>query len=185
MTEGWQRLEPSTAQDHLSHRYATGVERSAWEAGRPLERIEAVGQLGRAVAGERDNRWWNNWELPVARKVDVAAGLSLLPAIRDDLDQAELRLMLAARARGATWLQVADILGLESRQAAEQRCRRLRERWPDVTVPGALQPGADRDGEVLVPPAGHQRIDLMDPVLIAQEDGGHPEMPVSPGLRSA
>lgn len=161
MNEGFRRLDPATAQGHLTHRYATGSERGAWESGRPMEPVDVLGQLCRAERGELDDRWHNGWQLPVARRVDVAAGLSLLSAIRDELDRQELLLILGARVRSASWQQVADVLGLESRQAAEQRCRRLRERWPDVAAPATLPLGADDAGDVLVPPPGHLRVDSL------------------------
>jgi hypothetical protein len=167
MTTGFQKLDSATAQDHLTHRYATGVDRDRWEGGLALAAAEALGELCRAEQGEPASG--TGQYLPAARRVDVAAGLSLLPAIRDQLDRQELLLILAARARGASWQQVADVLGLESRQAAEQRCRRLRERWPAEATTGELPSGADEDGDVLIPPQGHLRIDLMDADLLMQD----------------
>jgi hypothetical protein len=168
MTEGFQHIDAATARDHLTQRYATSVDRDRWEGGIPLAPAEALGELCRAERGE-PTTGYDPLTLPVPRRVDVAAGLSLLPAIRDELDRQELLLILGARARGAAWSAIAETLGLESRQAAEQRCRRLRERWPDVTATAELAPGANEDGDVLVPRPGHLRIDLMDPDLLRQE----------------
>ncbi|WP_216592374.1 hypothetical protein [Verrucosispora sioxanthis] len=50
--------------------------------------------------------------------LDQLAGV---PAARDRLDETELDLIDRARLAGATWAQVAEALGLASRQAAEQR----------------------------------------------------------------
>ncbi|MYW08549.1 hypothetical protein GT034_09350 [Streptomyces sp. SID2563] len=44
---------------------------------------------------------------------------------RTRLDNQELRLIRAARARGASWQKVADALGLGTRQSAETRALRL------------------------------------------------------------
>jgi len=56
---------------------------------------------------------------------DVRHALALLPGLRDGLDASERRLIEAARERGASWAQLAAPLGVRSRQAAEQRYRRL------------------------------------------------------------
>lgn len=165
MSDAFRHVPPAIAQDHLSHRYAVGLDRSSWEGGIPLEPVEALGQLCRAERGERDTRWGNAWELPVPRKVEVAAGLSLLAEIRADLERQELLLINGARSRGLTWEQIADVLGLDSRQAAEQRCRRLRERWPEDAPPRELPAEAAAEGEICIPPAGHLRAGVpADPV---------------------
>ncbi|MBQ1026482.1 hypothetical protein [Micromonospora sp. C95] len=54
--------------------------------------------------------------------LDQLAGI---PATRERLDDTELDLIDRARQAGATWTQVAEALGLGSRQAAEQRRQRL------------------------------------------------------------
>jgi hypothetical protein len=51
--------------------------------------------------------------------------LALVADLRDDLDAAERRLIGLARSQGASWQEIARILGLRSRQAAEQRWLRL------------------------------------------------------------
>jgi hypothetical protein len=51
--------------------------------------------------------------------------LRAIPAARARLDAAELELIDRARRGGATWADIADALGLTSRQAAEQRRLRL------------------------------------------------------------
>jgi hypothetical protein len=48
-----------------------------------------------------------------------------IAAARARLDDRELDLIDRARRQGATWAQIADALGLRSRQAAEQRRQRL------------------------------------------------------------
>ncbi|MFC4883729.1 hypothetical protein ACFPK5_00775 [Streptomyces beijiangensis] len=56
---------------------------------------------------------------------DVLAALSQVDEARQHLDNHELRLIKAARARGASWQKVADALGLGTRQSAETRFLRL------------------------------------------------------------
>jgi hypothetical protein len=56
---------------------------------------------------------------------DIVAGLLLLNLARRDLDSVELQLLTAARRRGLTWKTIAQTLGLESPQAAQQRNDRL------------------------------------------------------------
>lgn len=56
---------------------------------------------------------------------DVLAALSHVDDARTRLDNQELRLIKAARARGASWQKVADALGLGTRQSAETRALRL------------------------------------------------------------
>ena len=65
-------------------------------------------------------------DLPVER---VLAALVALCQLRADLDEAEPRLIAQARAAGASWAQLADALGLASRQAAERRF--LRRQRPE------------------------------------------------------
>ncbi|GIJ79574.1 hypothetical protein SAMN05443287_10491 [Micromonospora phaseoli] len=67
--------------------------------------------------------------------LDLLAGV---PVARDQLDDTELDLIDRARQAGATWAQVADALGLGSRQAAEQRSQRL------AAVRRARRSAADR-----------------------------------------
>jgi hypothetical protein len=144
-------LPEVTAQEHLTQRYARGVARSSWEAGIPLECADALGQVVRAERGEPDTRWGHSWDLPVPRKVEIAAGLSLIPGLRADLERAELLLINGARARGATWEQLAEVLGLDSRQAAEQRAIRLRGRYPDEPTPQERTGAAAEDGDIDIP----------------------------------
>ncbi|MDG4797518.1 hypothetical protein [Micromonospora sp. WMMD1082] len=69
---------------------------------------------------------------------DALDRLTAIPAARARLDDSELDLIDRARQAGATWTQVADALGLGSRQAAEQRRQRL------AAARGARRTDADR-----------------------------------------
>ncbi len=64
--------------------------------------------------------------------------LAGIPGARARLDAAELALIDGARREGSTWTDIAQALGLTSRQAAEQRRQRL--------ATAALQPAAGMDG---------------------------------------
>jgi hypothetical protein len=68
-----------------------------------------------------------NFSLTTARLRPVAdlSALRAIPAERARLDARELTLIDQARRAGATWVEVAEALGLGSRQAAEQRRLRL------------------------------------------------------------
>ena len=55
----------------------------------------------------------------------VAGHLAAIAAARADLDDRELETIDTARRSGVTWAEIAAALGLASRQAAEQRRRRL------------------------------------------------------------
>jgi hypothetical protein len=64
--------------------------------------------------------------------VDQLLGaLGRIDQLRAGLDRAERQLIGAARAQGASWRELAAALGLRSRQAAEQRWLRLRQRIVD------------------------------------------------------
>jgi hypothetical protein len=137
-TTGYSRRE--AARDHLTRRFAPELATKTHGAG-VLADLDALLRVHRAAQRPRA-------ELDVA---DVRAALALLPAGREVLEVLELRLLAAARQgavpgyRGAgpplpyrswlTWEEIADALGLESRQAAEQRYSRLRERYPGITLP--------------------------------------------------
>ncbi|MFD9033327.1 hypothetical protein ACFVZW_19565 [Streptomyces sp. NPDC059567] len=56
---------------------------------------------------------------------DALAALTQVAEARQRLDVMELRLITAARERGASWQKVADSLSLEQRQSAEGRALRL------------------------------------------------------------
>jgi hypothetical protein len=66
----------------------------------------------------------------------LLSALARTAEARSDLDTAERRLIGLAREHGATWQEIAAVLGLRSRQAAEQRWLRLS---------GTLSSAAGRD----------------------------------------
>lgn len=57
--------------------------------------------------------------------MDPLARLRALRARRARLDDEERRLIEAAQTAGASWQDIADALGIRSRQGAQQRYRRL------------------------------------------------------------
>ena len=56
---------------------------------------------------------------------ELVAALTLLPAARAEVDQAEAGLLFTARARGLSWPRISRALGLGSAQAAQQRFGRV------------------------------------------------------------
>jgi hypothetical protein len=57
---------------------------------------------------------------------DTVAALAALRRLRVRLDLLEPRLIAAARSQGASWAELAPVLGVASRQAAERRFLRMR-----------------------------------------------------------
>jgi hypothetical protein len=55
----------------------------------------------------------------------LLAALTLLPAARTEVEQAEAALLFTARAHGLSWAQISRALGLGSPQAAQQRFGRI------------------------------------------------------------
>ncbi len=56
---------------------------------------------------------------------EFLAALTLLPAARAEMDQAEAALLFTARAHGLSWPQISRAMGLGSAQAAQQRFGRV------------------------------------------------------------
>jgi hypothetical protein len=64
--------------------------------------------------------------------MNLRTALALMRPLRRQVDELEEALLRAARSAGLSWQQLAEVLDLDSRQAAEQRYRRLAERQMDV-----------------------------------------------------
>jgi hypothetical protein len=58
----------------------------------------------------------------------LLAALTLLPAARAEMDQAEAAVLWMARAGGLSWPQISRAMGLASAQAAQQRFARVASR---------------------------------------------------------
>ncbi|GIJ60925.1 type III effector protein [Virgisporangium aurantiacum] len=87
---------------------------------------------------------------PLARVLDAStdplAALAALRALRDHLDAREPELIAAARAAGVNWADLAPVLGVASRQAAERRYLRLRRpRTGEAGLTGDERVLAERD----------------------------------------
>jgi hypothetical protein len=76
---------------------------------------------------------------------DAVAALTLLRHLREELAEWEPRLIAAARAGGASWVQLAPALGVASRQAAERRYLRLRPDDSGSASTGEQRVRAERD----------------------------------------
>jgi hypothetical protein len=78
---------------------------------------------------------------------DLLAGLSALRRLRDEIAGWEPVLIGAARDRGASWAEIAPVVGVTSRQAAEKRYLRLNPHQsdqPDTTGDQRVQATRDR-----------------------------------------
>ena len=64
-------------------------------------------------------------QAPQPSRTDALAALAAIPTLRAELDAIERGLTDAARRSGSSWTDIAGVLGLRSRQAAEQRRLRL------------------------------------------------------------
>lgn len=120
----------AAARQHLSKRYAAGVDQVLWDAEkRPMPDPAAV----RAVitAGSR------------AEPLDIASALVLVQVIRQGVDVLEYELFEAVHAVGITDAAVAAVLGLSDEAAAQARRQWLsgRQAVPPAH-PGQLQSGA-------------------------------------------
>jgi 2-hydroxychromene-2-carboxylate isomerase len=105
----------AAARQHLSERYAAGVDRVLWDAEkRPMPDSAAV----RAVIAANSS----------AEALDLASALVLVQVIRQRVDVLEYELFAAVRAAGITDAAVAAVLGLADESAAQARQRWLSDR---------------------------------------------------------
>jgi hypothetical protein len=83
---------------------------------------------------------------PDTRGAELLAALTALRELRAKLDAWEPELIAAARAAGASWTELAPVLGVASRQAAERRYLRLRQPRPgEAGLTGDERVTAERD----------------------------------------
>lgn len=76
---------------------------------------------------------------------EVLAALAVLRQLREEVASWEHRLIEAARAGGASWVDLAPCLGVTSRQAAERRYLRLRPSSSGEHTTGEARVRAERD----------------------------------------
>jgi len=117
---------------HLAARHADTAERRARHAHPDMPSSDEVVRLVAAMAGGIVRPGPGEPELD---GTDLVAALTLISDARADLDNVELALLNAARARGMTWQDIAFGLGLGTAQAAQQRCDRLQARTDDASGP--------------------------------------------------
>jgi hypothetical protein len=117
----------AAARQHLSGRYAAGVDRVLWDAEkRPMSDSAAV----QAVIAANSR----------AEPLDLASALVLVQVIRQRVDMLEYELFEAVRAAGITDAAVAAVLGLSDESAAQARQRWLSDRKAAPTAqPGRLR----------------------------------------------
>lgn len=100
----------------------------------------AVSAISAAVAGAPDGQDGPDID-------QLLAALSALRALRDELAAWEPLLIEAARRQGVSWAQLAPVLGVASRQAAERRylrCRPAGSHEPGSTADERIQAERDR-----------------------------------------
>jgi hypothetical protein len=85
----------------------------------PSEAVRLVAGLGAGSLAYTDDAE------PQVQDADLLAALSLLPVLRDELDDLEAGLVTMARGEGASWAQVAEATGSGSAADAERRHDRL------------------------------------------------------------
>ncbi|MGW4162602.1 type III effector protein [Streptomyces sp. NPDC004788] len=81
---------------------------------------------------------------PSASSEEALAALLLLRELREQLASWEPALIEAARDAGASWAELAEPLGVTSRQAAERRYLRVRPGRPGATGEQRVQATRDR-----------------------------------------
>lgn len=114
-----------TALTHLADRHAGSPGRRHRHLHPDMPAPHEVVQLVASLAGGTVQPEAGEAELEAT---DLVAALTLVPQARADLDNTELALLTAARARGMTWQDIAFGLGLGTAQAAQQRADRLQAR---------------------------------------------------------
>ncbi|MBQ1109344.1 HSP18 transcriptional regulator [Streptomyces anulatus] len=91
-----------------------------------------------------DNKDTGSGPAPAADRAQALASLQLLREVRERLAGWETGLIETARATGASWADLADPLGVASRQAAERRYLRLRPGSEGSTGEQRVQATRDR-----------------------------------------
>ncbi|SDR19286.1 DNA-binding protein [Thermostaphylospora chromogena] len=68
------------------------------------------------------------WRAADLTAEDILSALTLLPAVRAEIEELESALLFTARSAGLTWAQIARALGFNSPQACQQHYARLTAR---------------------------------------------------------
>ncbi|MGP9604500.1 MULTISPECIES: hypothetical protein [unclassified Brachybacterium] len=121
---------PSDARRHLRTAGAQDLPPRPWQ--HPAEPPDAATLLRYAL-------WRANRADGAASPEELKAALTMIETARSDLDSLEVALLLTARAEGMTWAEVAEALGLQSPQAAQQRYQRVSQR-PMASDPDGHDP---------------------------------------------
>ncbi|MFF0502019.1 HSP18 transcriptional regulator [Streptomyces fimicarius] len=103
-----------------------------------LKAIDAAVRDAHADAGDTAG------SAPDTERAQALASLQLLREVRERLAGWETGLIETARAAGASWADLADPLGVASRQAAERRYLRLRPGYAGSTGEQRVQATRDR-----------------------------------------
>jgi hypothetical protein len=125
------------AREHLTSRYAQGVEAVLWEMRKhPMHNLDAVARVldtdHRPEAEAADG----------VSAMDIGAAFLVLMAARSDVDRLEAGLFDRALAAGVGYEQLAAVLGLDDADIVRERHRRLRKQ----AGPGAAGPKPKNGG---------------------------------------
>ncbi|MFG3407059.1 HSP18 transcriptional regulator [Streptomyces sp. NPDC048142] len=104
----------------------------------------ALKAIDEAVRGAHTDAEDTAGSAPDTERAQALASLQLLREVRERLAGWETGLVEAARAAGASWAELADPLGVASRQAAERRYLRLRPGSAGSTGEQRVQATRDR-----------------------------------------
>lgn len=107
------------ARSVLLHAGAGDLPRQPWQ--HPKEPPDATALARFAL-------WRATSQVGEGSTAELEAGLALIDSARSDLDALETALVFTARAEGLTWARIAEVMGMGSPQAAQQRYQRTSER---------------------------------------------------------
>jgi hypothetical protein len=106
----------------------------------------ALGKITQAMSAVHEPDDAPGAALPAALNANqVLSALTLLRELRTQIAGWEPELIDAARALGTSWADLAPVLGVASRQAAERRYLRLRPSPDDAVSTGDQRVAAERD----------------------------------------
>jgi hypothetical protein len=109
-----QAAREAGARTHLLAAGASALPRAPWLHGsQPPSAVDLI----------RFTVW--RADTAVLDEAELLAALTLLPAARAEVDQAEAALLFAVRAHGLSWPRISRAMGLGSAQAAQQRFDRV------------------------------------------------------------
>jgi hypothetical protein len=136
MSDDEDRTRELADRARIMARYGTDQERKDLiEYGARIGAAEAVAR----VAADASVSWMAGQQAPRTEITDLQTALSLIRPAGAEVERAELRIIGHARAAGLRWPEINMLLGYGEDHLGRQantRYKRLRERYPDVRLPG-------------------------------------------------